>query len=277
MKNKLGLLALVVALSAGPAWAADEFCDDQGGGPIDPGDGSDSGNDPGTGSCEVNLAYTVSMAHSRFTEERGRIRETGFNDAMLQKLRNESNELQIDWNIYNFNLGADTSQASEARIVEWSFRPTNKRGVERTLVISLRRKEGEIALMVDWLQAPRTDWSYATVSAAEPLWIDHRSVVLSPGVDGQPLYLKWVPGAVVVGVWTGKQLQELRFALPSNTWTPVRLRNAVMHGVATQDGTTVNISWPDQFQRYWSVPVLAPTGPGDEPVPLDPPLPQSQY
>lgn len=278
MKKMLGLLAIAVSLAVGPAWAGEEFCDDRGGGPRPPGD-TESGTGPGTGSCEVNLVYTLSMLNALPTETRGRIREIGFSDTLLGHLRNELNEVEIGWHINSFKLGADTSQASEARMIEWSFRPTDKYGVERMLVISLRRKQGETTLMLDWLQAPRPDWSYATSSPLQPAWLDHRSIVLDDaGVIGQPAYLKWVPGAVVVGVWTGEQLQEVRFPLPSATWKPVRLRNALLLGVPTQSGTQVSIGWPKAFQSYWSAPVPAPTNPLDEPVaPTDPTTPESQY
>jgi hypothetical protein len=278
MNKMLGLLAIAVSLAVGPAWAGEEFCDDRGGGPRPPGEDSESGNDPGTGSCEVNLVYTLSMLNSLPTETRGRIRDIGFSDTLLSHLRNEYNEVEIGWHINTFKLGADTSQASEARMIEWSFRPTDKYGVERMLVISLRRKEGEITLMLDWLQAPRPDWSYATSSLLEPVWLDHRSIVLGGAeLIGQPAYLKWVSGAVVVGVWTGEQLQEVRFPLPSASWKPARLRNALLPGVPTQSGTEVSIGWPKAFQRYWSAPVPAPTHPLDEPMPpSDPTLPELQ-
>ena len=97
-------------------------------------------------------------------------------------------------------------------------------------------------------------------------------------MTGQPAYLKWVFGAVVVGVWTGEQLQEVRFALPSANWKPVRLRNALLPGVPTQSGTQVGIGWPKAFQRYWSKPVPGVMGLPDEPVaPTDPTTPESQY
>lgn len=279
MKKMLGLLAIAVSLAVGPAWAGEEFCDDRGGGdPKPPGSNWDSGNGPGTGSCEVNLVYTLSMFDTVPIEARGRIREIGFSDALLNRLRNPSNEVEIGWHIDNFKLGADTSQASEARMIEWSFRPTDKYGVERVLVISLRRKEGEITLMLDWLKSPTTDWSYATASLLEPEWLDHHSIVLDgPEVTGQPAYLKWVPGAVVVGVWAGDQLREVRFPLPSASWRPVRLRNALLLGVPTQSGTEVSIGWPTAFDHYWSAPVPAPINPLDQPIPPpDPTVPQLQ-
>lgn len=276
MKNKLGLLALVVALSAGPAWAGEEFCDDRGGSPgPGPGSGSESGTDPGGGSCEVNLIYEVTTGSARGNEDRGRIRDIGFNAALLNSLTNESNEVQIDWFIQKAELGTDTAQASEVRAVEWSFRPTDLHGVERTLVMSVRRKEGDVALMIDWLQAPRTEWSYASQSGLEPLWLDHRAIALGPTAAGRSLYLKWVAGAVVVGAWTETGLQETRFALPSATWKPVRLRSALLYGVPTQPGSELKIGWPLQFRQHWSRPV-SPALPGqpEEPGPPGQP-PQS--
>jgi len=278
MKKMLGLLAIAVSLAVGPAWAGEEFCDDRGNGPKPPGSSWESGNGPGTGSCEVNLVYTLSMLDTLPSEIRGGIRDIGFSDALLGRLRNQFNEVEIGWDIHEFTLGTDTSQPSEARMIEWSFRPTDKYGTERMLAISLRRKEGETSLMLDWLQSPAPDWSYASASRLQPLWLDHRSIVLGGAeVINQPAYLKWVPGAVVVGVWTGEQLQEVRFPLPSASWKPVRLRNSLLLGAPTQSGTQVSIGWPDAFRLLWSKPVPAPMGLSDEPVaPPDPSVPELQ-
>lgn len=277
MKKTLGWLVLALALSAGPAWAGEEFCDDRGGGPRPPDNDTEAGTDPGGGSCEVNLLYEVTMVNSRGNENRGRIRDIGFNAALLNSLANESGEVEISWFIQQAALGADTAQASEVRAVEWSFRPTDLRGVERTLVLSLRRKDGQVALMIDWLQAPKTEWSYATLSGLEPLWLDHRSIVLGAVADGRSLYLKWGAGAVVVGAWTDTGLREARFDLPNANWKPVRLRNAVLYGVPTQAGSELKFNWPRQFRNLWSRPAV-PALPGqpDEPgLPEQPP--QSQY
>lgn len=278
MKKMLGLLAIALTLAAGTAWAGEEFCDDRGGGPRPP-DDTESGSGPGTGSCEVNLVYDLSTANARPLESRGRIRETGFSEALLSSLRNSLNEVEIAWHLDKLKLGPDLTRASEARVIEWSFRPINQSGAERMLVISVRRKEGELALMADWMQAPAPDWSYATASPAEPVWLDHRSVVLDADPIGQPLYLKWTPTAVVVSVWAAERWQELRFPLPSTSWKPVRLRNAVLLGVPTQNGTQVSIGWPLAFRSYWSKPLPA-VGMGlpEQPVaPTDPTTPESQY
>ncbi|KWS06186.1 hypothetical protein AZ78_3740 [Lysobacter capsici AZ78] len=277
MKKMLGLLAIAVSLAVGPAWAGEEFCDDSGGGP-DPPETTESGQDPGSGSCEVNLAYTLSMLDTLPSEIPRGIRDIGFSDTLLRRLRNPFNEVEIGWDIHEVTLGMDTSQPSEARMIEWSFRPSDKYGVERMLAISLRRKEGEVSVMLDWLQSPAPDWSYATPSRLEPVWLDHRSIVLG-GADviNQSAYLKWVSDAVVVGVWTGEQLQEVRFPLPSASWKPVRLRNSLLLGAPTQSGTQVSIGWPDAFRHLWSKPVPAPMGLPDEPVaPPDPTVPELQ-
>lgn len=279
MKKMLGLLAIAVSLAVGPAWAGEEFCDDRGSGPRPPEDTESVITGPGSGSCEVNLVYTLSMLDMLPSEVPRGIRDIGFSDTLLGRLRNPLNEVEIGWDIHDFKLGMDTSQPSEARMIEWSFRPTDKYGVERMLAISLRRKEGEVSVMLDWLQSPAPDWSYATPSRLEPVWLDHRSIVLGGAdVTNQSAYLKWVSGAVVVGVWTGEQLQEVRFPLPSASWKPVRLRNSLLLGAPTQSGTQVSLGWPDAFRYLWSKPVPAPRGLPDEPVaPSDPTTPESQY
>lgn len=275
MKKMLGLLAIAVSLAVGPAWAGEEFCDDRGGGPKPPGESSESGEDPGGGSCEVNIAYQYEALNALPTQApqhgRERIHDIGFSDTLLSSLTTGANEVQIDWFIRQVGLGADTSVASEAGVVEWSFRPTDKSGVERTLVLSLRRDKGLVTLVADWLQAPKIGWSLATASALQPQWLDSGDLALgSAAQDNFPqLYLKWTASAVVVGVLASDKLQELRFRLPASTWKPVRLRNTVLLGTPLQQGTKVTFDWPAEFRLYWSAPPVTALPPGlpDEPAP----------
>ncbi|QWF16500.1 hypothetical protein [Lysobacter capsici] len=269
MNKMLGLLAIAVSLAVGPAWAGDEFCDDRGGDPDPPG-GEAAGTDPGGGSCEVNVAYVNAAINPlpNASPQAGveRVRDIGFSDTLLQRLTTAPGKVRIDWSILMAYLGADSATASEARLIEWSFRPTDKNTVERTLVLSLRREHGQVALMADWVAPPRVGWSYATVSGLEPIWLDHGSIVL--GTSAQEsfsnLHLTWTPGAVIVSRSGDGKGQELRFALPAANWKPMRLRNTILHGTALQDGTKVKFDWPVQFRLHW-------TAPPDIPQPLTPP------
>lgn len=275
MKKMLGLLAIAVSLAVGPAWAGDEFCDDDAGG-WNPPTSETSGTDPGGGACEVSLVYTLSMAHSRPDPVTGRLRDIGFSSKLVQELTVAPGEVQIAWGINQAEMGEDTSVVSEARLIEWSFRPTDKAGVERVLALSLRRENGRFAVVADWLVPPKLGWSFATASVVQPQWLDSASIDLGPSETGNfsNLYLKWTPTEAIVGAWVDSRRQELHFPLPSARWRPVRLRNAILQGTPVQDGTLVTLGWPWAFARYWSAPpVDALPGAPDEPgLPAQPPV-----
>lgn len=273
-------LAVPLMLLAPPAWAGNDFCDGMGDTQITPPPGGSTG-----GSCEVSLIFD-SGGPGGAVPVGGvalpRLRDMPLNESFYRVLSTDDqdrpvvatwDDIQINFKICSARLG-DTPGA-EVGLAEWSFESDDKSEARRVLEASLRREDNNLVLNLDWIIPPNRDWSAATDPDLEPVLIDTQRIKLGtllPGADGFEnlpyLYLRRKGPTVYVGTRDPKhRLEEVSFALPTPTWRPTLLRNGLLNGAQSPDGTRVHLSWPRKF-IYVEVPPRP--KPPEAPDPQDP-------
>ncbi|MEH6415961.1 hypothetical protein [Pseudomonas sp. CGJS7] len=238
MKSKLKYLVVPMLLCAGQALAGD-FCDE----PRPPGSEQSGGGFEGS-ACEINvIRASVGFAP----------RDLSFDEALYQRLQNvhpEQNPYGLSFDLIVSALKLNAGAGVEMGISEWLFAPPDKSASERLLSFSLTREGDQLTLLLDWWQPPHTNWSQFGGGGGEPILLGHERIAL--GAIGKASYrLTLVREGDQILVYPSDSSTHSKrpvgFKLPSERWTPMRLRSGLLRGVNLKPQDGFRLSWPTEF------------------------------